>query len=370
MNFSMKLPKDRKNYLNIKKRSIILLVSILVAILSMCLLTGCGNRDDKEVKVFCAGDYIDPNVIKDFEKETGINVILDTYDTNEEMYPVIKNRAGVYDVICPSDYMIERMIGENLLAKINTGSMKYYNQIGKKYLDIADKTYDPGNQYSVPYQYGVSGIMYNKNRIKKGELKSWKDLWNKKYKGRILMQDSLRDTIGIALKANGNSLNSTREKDVRQATESLIKQKKLVYKYANDSARDLLIGNSADLGVVWNGEVLYSKKINKDLDFIIPDEGTEIFIDCWAIPKNAFSKKNGEKFIDYMCRPKVAYKNFKYLTYSTPNEGAKKLMSKELKTSPILFPDEKTLHKSEPLRDIGPNGDDLYSKYWKIFKSN
>lgn len=336
----------------------------------LMFLTGCEKEGEKEVRVFCYGDYMDPTIPKAFEKETGIKVVLDTFDTNEQLYPVIKNRAGVYDVICPSDYMVERMKNENLLGKIDKRKLKNYKNLDEEYLKIADKSFDEGNQYSVPYQWGTAGILYNKKKVDFKDVQSWKCLWNKKYKGKIIMQDSLRDTMGIGLKALGYSINSVNKNELLATSEYLSLQKNLVYKYANDSARDLLIGNSADLGVVWNGEAIYSKELNKDLEFIVPREGTEIFIDNWCIPKNAFHKNNAYKFIDYMCRKDVAYKNFEYLTYSTPNKATREMMSKAYKNSFVLFPSKKILKRSEALKDVGPKGDDLYSKYWKNFKAH
>ncbi len=352
------------------KRGLTLALAAVLIISAACIMTGCGHKNEKEVRVFCYGDYMDPKVPKDFEKATGIHVVLDTFDTNEEMYPVIKNRAGVYDVICASDYMAERMINEGLLQTIDTSSMRNYKNIGRRYLRIADETYDPGNRYAVPYQWGTLGILYNKDKLGSNSPTSWSDLWDPKNKGQIVMQDSLRDTLGASLESLGYSLNTTKEKELSAAAKHLIRQKPLVYKYANDSARDLMIGNSAEMGVVWNGEYLYSLDLNKHLAFCIPSEGTEIFVDNWVIPNNAFHKKNAEKFIDYMCRADVAYKNFEYLTYSTPNDAARKMLPKELQNDPVLFPSDEVLSKCEALRDLGPDGDDLYSKYWKIYKSS
>ncbi|MGI6212825.1 MAG: ABC transporter substrate-binding protein [Anaerovoracaceae bacterium] len=350
-------------------RAAALITLAFVLAVSTVLLSSCGAKDKNEVRVYCYGDYMDPDIVKQFEKETGINVVLDTFDTNEEMYPVIKNQAGVYDVICVDGYMAERMRGEGLLQDIDKSKIPNLKHIGKRYLKIADKSYDPGNKFSVPYQWGIAGIMYNTKKIPKGSITSWSDLWKKKYRHKIIMQDSLRDTIGVALKKNGYSLNSTSKKEVAKATRDLIRQKKLVYKYANDSARDLLIGGSADIGVVWNGEVLYSQHLNKDLDFVIPKEGTEIFIDSWCIPKNALHKSNAEKWINFTCRPDIAKKNFEYLTYSTPNETCRKNLPKKLRENKALFPSDELLSKSEVLRDIGPDADDMYSMFWKEFKS-
>ena len=351
------------------KKMLLIMLALIIVVAAAVLITGCGAKNKNEVLVYCYGDYMDPSLVKQFEKETGIKVVLDTYDTNEEMYPVIKNQAGVYDVICPDTYMIERMAKEGLLSKIDYSKIPNIKNIDKAYLKKANATYDPGNKYSVPYQTGVAGILYNTKKIPKGSITSWKDLWKKQYKGKIIMQDGLRDTMGISLKALGYSLNTTKKSELSAATNYLIKQKPLVYKYANDSARDLLVGNSADLGVVWNGEMLYSQELNKDLDFVIPKEGTEVFVDSWCIPKNAFHKSNAEKWINFMCREDVAYKNFEYLTYSTPNVAAKKKLPKSIQNNKGLFPTAEMLKKSENLRDVGPDGDDLYSYYWKIFKS-
>ncbi len=349
----------------------IILCSVLFAVfLGIGLFTDKARGGDNEVRVFCYGDYIDPELIKDFQKETGIRVIFDTFDTNEELYPIIKNRAGVYDVICPSDYMVERMRKEGLIQKIDFSKIPNSRYIGQKYYDIADKSYDPGNEYSVPYQFGIAGIMYNTKKIPEGSITSWKDLWNPEYAGKMLMQDSLRDTLMVGLKLNGASLNTRKEADLKKAVDSLIEQKKLVYKFANDSARDLLVGESADLGVIWNGEVMYILALNSDLDFVIPEEGTEMFIDSWCITSNAFHKENAEKWIDFMSRPDVAKKNFDYLTYTTPNEGARKLLSKDLQENEAIFiPDEK-LENSEVLRDLGDETNKLYSEYWKKYKAS
>ena len=243
---------------------------ILVVILgSMALFTGCskGGGENGEVRVYCFGDYIDPDLIGEFQDQTGIKVVMDTFDTNEEMYPVVANRSVDYDVICCSDYMIEKLISENLLLEFGSNGAfdpmtdleNYYN-LDEKYLAIAEG-FDPGNKHSIPHTYGTLGIMYNTEKISEGEITSWNDLWNEKYsEGGIVMPDSMRDTFAIALKAKGYSINTTNEKELEEATKYLEAQKPLVYTYANDSARDLAIGESADVVVVWNGEVLYSQE--------------------------------------------------------------------------------------------------------------
>ncbi|MDD6154588.1 MAG: spermidine/putrescine ABC transporter substrate-binding protein [Eubacteriales bacterium] len=343
-------------------------IAILVSLIALAFLTSCGAKDKNEVRVYSYGDYVDPQVVKDFQKETGIEVILDTYDTNEEMYPVIKNRAGVYDVICPDAYMVQQMSEEGLLSEIDKSKLPNYKNIGKRYLDMAEN-YDPGNKYAVPYQWGYTVIMYDKARVPEGSVDSWNDLWDKKYQGKIVMMNSMRDTFAIALKADGNSINTLSEAELKKACDRLIAQKPLVYRYANDSARDSLIGGAAEIGTVWNGEIIYSTGLNKKLSYVIPKEGTEVFVDNWCIPKNAFHKSNAEKWIDYMCRPDVAYKNYEYLGYSTPNEGARALMSKPERNDPALFASDEVLKKSETLKALDRKGKRLYGDYWKIFRS-
>ncbi|MBQ1406988.1 MAG: ABC transporter substrate-binding protein [Eubacterium sp.] len=351
------------------KKIISVFVAVLMAVMLPLSLTACSHGNPDEVLIFCYGDYMDPEVVDRFEDLTGLRVVINTFDTCEEMYPVIKNQAGVYDAICCSDYFIERMRNEDMLQEIDYSNVPNVSNIGERWMKYSDQYFDPGNKYSVPYQLGIAGIMYNTTKIEPGEITSWNDLWDEKYAGKMIVQDSLRDTFAMALKAKGHSLNTMSEDELAEATQYLIDQKPLVYKYANDSARDLLIGNSADLGVVWNGEVLYSQELNEDLDFVIPEEGTEIFIDSWCIPKNAFHKENAEAWINFMCRPDIAYQNFEYLTYSTPNEGAIELMDEEYLESEALWLPDSLFEKSEILRDLGPDGDDMYSKYWKTFKS-
>ena len=353
-----------------KKRIMAVLTTLVVFILGGTLfLSGVsGGSGGKEVHVYCFGDYIDPTLIKEFEKETGIKVVMDTFDTNEEMYPVIKNGSVNYDVICASDYMIDKMTGENLLAEIDYSSIPNIANLDQKYLKVAEN-FDPGNKYSVPHTWGTLGILYDINKIPEGSITSWNDLWNPKYKGKIVMPDSMRDTLAIAVKAKGYSLNTTDEKQIAEASRYLTEQKPLVYKYANDSARDIILGGSADIAVIWNGEVLYCQEENPDLAYVVPKEGSEDFTDSWAIPTSAKNKENAEKWINFMLDKDVAMTNFDYLTYSIPNISVIDSVRDDAAKMGVLFPEDSVLEKCEALKNLGPAADDLYTKYWKKFKS-
>ncbi len=358
------------------KRTGKLVLVLAVLMVFVLALTACGGKSSEngEVRVYCFGDYIDPDLIGEFEAQTGIKVIMDTFDTNEEMYPVIANKSVEYDVICCSDYMIEKLISEGLLYDFSAGSvgplndMENYGNLDEKYLAIAEVC-DPGNKFAVPHTYGTLGIMYNTENVAEGEITSWNDLWNEKYSQQIVMPDSMRDTFAIALKAKGYSINTTNEAEIQEATKYLEEQKSLVYTYANDSARDLAIGNSADVVVVWNGEILYSQEENENLEFVIPEEGTEEFMDLWAVPQYAENVENAKAWINFMLSEEAALKNYEYLTYSIPNKAVIDEVSSDEKIMSYLFPDESVLSKCETLKSLGSENDDMYSKYWKEFKA-
>lgn len=345
---------------------------VLLALLLLTfsfLFTACGNAGGEKVYVYNWGEYIDPDTITMFEKETGIKVVYDEFETNEIMYPKVESGASSYDVICPSDYMIQKMVENNLLAEINWDNVPNAKaNIGKQYYDQA-KSFDPKNQYAVPYCFGTVGILYNKTMVTE-PVDSWSILWDEKYKDSILMQDSVRDAFMVALKKNGYSMNTLDPKELETAKNDLIAQKDLVQAYVVDQVRDKMIGNEAALGVIYSGEAIFTQRENENLEYVIPKEGTNVWIDCWVIPKNCQSKNNAEKFIDFMCRADIALKNFEYITYSTPNDAARELLDDDkLKNSPIAFPDLTQYNNLETFTYLGEDGDSLYNSLWEEIKS-
>jgi len=351
---------------NLKK----IIALLLAVVMMMGLFAGCGNSGEGEsegekgeVYVFCFGDYFDPELEYEFEDLTGYDVIIDYFDTNEELYPVIKNNTVQYDVICASDYMISKMASEGLLGEIdfaNVPNAEYISDNIKAFIE----EFDPGMKYSVPHTWGTYGIMYNKEMVNEADINSWNDLWDEKYADQIIMPDSLREGFMIAGKALGYSMNTTSEAELAEMTEYLIQQKPLVYKLANDSARDLMVGESAALAVINSGEVLYSQELNENLGYIVPEEGTEVWTDCWALTANAANKEGGEAWLNFMLDGGVAELNFEYLTYAIPNTQIAELTSAE-----VLNPSAELLAKCETLKNLGPELDDMYSRYWKAFKS-
>ena len=323
----------------------------------------------EKLVVYNWGEYIDPEVLTMFEEETGIDIVYEEFETNEILYPKISSGAIAYDVICPSDYMIQRMIENDLLSEINFDNIPNLKNIGKQYLEQS-RQFDPENKYSVPYCWGTVGILYNKMMVDE-PVDSWSILWDPKYKDNILMQDSVRDAFGVTLKYLGYSLNSIDLDELTEAKNLLIEQKPLVQAYVIDQVRDKMIGNEAALGVIYSGEAIYTQKENPNLEYVIPKEGSNIWIDSWVIPKNAEHKENAEKFINFLCRPDIALMNFEYITYSTPNEAARELIEDEsIRNSEIAFPDLSKYDNLETFQYLGTEADQVYGDLWNKVKSS
>ncbi len=349
-----------------------LLATACVSAASMFSLTGCGGNasgENGEVIVYNWGEYLDPETLEMFEEETGIKVVYDEFETNEIMFPKVEAGATEYDVICPSDYMIQKLIDNDLLAELNFDNIPNARaNIGSQYWEQS-KEFDPENKYSVPYCWGTVGILYNKTMVNE-PVDSWSILWDEAYADNILMQDSVRDAFMVGLKLNGYSMNSTDAAELETAKNFLIEQKPLVQAYVVDQVRDKMIGNEAAIGVIYSGEAIYTQRENPDLEYVIPKEGTNVWIDSWVVTKNAPNKENAEKFINFMCRPDIALMNFEFITYSTPNDAARELIEEDdIRNSPIAFPDLSQYSGLETFRYLGEDADQLYNDLWKEVKS-
>lgn len=369
--------KARRRHVESVRKGLLVTASFLVvAAVSFTTYRHFASPASNELYVYNWGEYIDESVIQDFEAETGIHVVYDLFETNEEMYPVIEAGGVAYDVVCPSDYMIQKMVENDLLAEIDFDNIPNIDQIDPEYMERS-KAFDPENKYSVPYTWGTVGILYNDKRLEELGVEppdSWMDLWDPRLSGEILMQDSVRDAFMCALKPLGYSLNSTDPGELEEAKELLIQQKPLVQAYVIDQVRDKMLGEEAAVGVIYSGEMLYLQELaeGKDfhLEYVIPQEGTNLWIDSWVIPKNARNKENAEKWIDFLCRPDIAKRNFEYITYATPNRGAFELLDPELQQNKAVFPDWDSLQDAEVYQYLGDEVDSLYNELWKEVKSN
>lgn len=336
---------------------------ILTAVSLILLMTSCGDGG-RIIKVYNWGDYIDKSILKDFQKEMGIKVIYDEFATNEDMYAKMKAGASDYDVVIPSDYMIKRMINEDMVTKINFQNIPNYQYIEERFKNLA---YDPKNEYSVPYMWGTVGIIYNKTMVS-DPVDSWNILWNKKYNKQILMLDSQRDSIAVALKLLGYSLNTKDPKQLNEARDKLIEQKPLVLAYVGDEVKDKMIGNEAAMAVVWSGDAILMKGENTDLEYVLPKEGTNLWFDGMVIPKSSKHVADAEIFINYMCKTEIAYKNAAYIWYSTPQSEAKKMLPAEVTEDKTVYPGVDDLENSEVYEDLSDSLA-LYDRIWTEIKA-
>ena len=289
---------------------------LLAAALTLCPLFALAAQET--ISVYNWGDYIEPEVLDLFEQETGIKVIYETFETNEDMYAKIAMGGSSYDVIIPSDYMIERMIQENLLQKINWENIPNVANIDPRFMN---EGYDPQSEYAVPYTWGTMGILYNTEMVDEAPT-SWNTLMDPTYTMDMLMLNSPRDTLAIALVMTGHDLNSTDPADLEDAKNLLIEQKPMVLAYVVDEVKDKMIAGEAAVAMVWSGDATFCMSENDELDYVVPEEGSNIFYDSICIPANARNVSGAEKFIDFLCRGDIAAMNYEYVGYAIPNTAA------------------------------------------------
>lgn len=346
----------------------------MVLSLTAGLLTGCvysrdslgGDTSSNVVNVYNWGEYIDESVLKDFEAATGIKVNYQMYDSNETMYSKIAGGGANYDVVIPSDYMVARLIEEDLLAPLNFDNIPNFADIDPA---LKNPAYDPENLYSVPYMWGLMGVIYNTKAVDEEDLGSWDLLWNEKYAGDILMIDNSRDAIGIALKRLGYSYNTTDEAQVRQAVDLLVEQWPIVQAYVMDDIFQKLEGANAYVGTYYYGDYLTMYENNPDLGFYIPEEGTNIYVDAMCILKDAPNKENAEAFINYMCSTQAGLKNCEAIWYSSPLLSVREELDPEIADDPYAYPDADIMAKCESYAGLPQNILDLYDSEWIRLKT-
>lgn len=329
-------------------------------VLTASLFTGCGNSNVGEngtINFFNVGDYIDEALIQKFQKETGIKVNYDTYDTNEIMYQKVKTNPGTYDLVVPSDYMVQKMINEGLAEKIDFNNIPNYQYINPEFKDLS---YDPNNEYSVPYMWGTVGILYDTTRVTE-PVTSWDILWDTKYNDEIYMFNSLRDALAVAFLKDGYSINTTDPSQIEDAKKALIEQLSLTNPiYVNDEVKDNMISGEKALATVWSGDAISCMASNPDLAYAIPEEGSNKWVDALVIPKDAPNKAGAEAFINFLCDPQNAKENVDYIGYSTPNKAAFDLLDDETKNNPAAYPSDEVLDKCVLFVDLDKSTLKLY----------
>ncbi len=343
-----------------KLLALLTLLTLLAAVMPLGALAA-----DEVVNVYNWYDYMDESVFEQFEEETGIHVNKMYFTTNEDMMVQVRVSPGAYDLVFPSDYCVERMISEGMLAEINMDNIPNFVNVEPS---LRNADYDPEQKYSVPFMWGTVGILYNTTMVD-DPVDSWSILWNEKYADSIFMLDSIRDTLGITLKYLGYSMNSRDLLQLNEAANKLIEQKPIVKAYYVDETKDKMVAGEAALAVVYSGDALYSMELNEDLAYSVPKEGSNIWIDPMVIPATAKNKENAEKLIDFLCRPDIAQKNCEYIWYSSPNAAAIELMGEDYTENPTINPPQDVIDRCEFFHDIPDDFLSVYNSFWTKVKN-
>ncbi|MCM1027650.1 MAG: spermidine/putrescine ABC transporter substrate-binding protein [Roseburia sp.] len=322
------------------------------------------------INVYNWGEYIangtdgSLDVNEEFTRRTGIRVNYTTFDSNESLYSKLAGGGADYDVIIPSDYMISKLIDENMLAELDFDNIPNYRYIDEHFRDPA---YDPGGRYSVPYTWGVVGLFYNTDYIKE-EITSWSALWDDRYAGKILMFDNPRDAFAIAQFLLGQSLNTTEENDWAEAAALLKQQKPMVQAYVMDRIFDKMESSEAWIAPYYSGDAAILVDNNDSIQFVVPEEGTNYFVDAMCIPLTSSHKAEAEEYINFLCDPEIAGANMNYVGYSTPESAAKAYMDEEMVNSPIYYPSEETLERTQVFVNLPETTAKLVDSLWAEVK--
>lgn len=355
-------------------------VKIIFVFFVILFLTGCSYKNNKKsqdfnfINVYSWGEFISTgnsnnfensvsiDVNKEFTNQTGIKVNYKTFQNNEELFAKLSSGGVDCDVIIPSDYMISKLIKNNMLTKLDFSNIPNYKFIDENYKNL---NFDPDNLYSVPYMWGTVGIFYNKNTIKEPEENiTWDILWDKQYKNKILMFDNARDSFAISLLRLGYNVNTCDTEHWRHAADELLIQKPLVQAYVMDQIFNKIGNEEAYLAPYYAGDAFNIMKINKNIGFVIPKTGSTRFVDSMCIPANSKRKILAEKYINFMCEPEIALANVNHTGYSTPHKLAYEKLDNSLKYNKIFYPDKKISEKSQIFVNLPDNINLLMDTLW------
>jgi spermidine/putrescine transport system substrate-binding protein len=338
----------------------------VVTLLFTFFLTPCAFAAENIVNVYTWSGEIPRSVIVQFEKETGIKVNYSTFDSNEIMYAKFRAAKNPgYDVIEPSSYYIDRMRHQGMLMPLNKTRLTNLKNIDP---DFLDKPYDPNSNYSVPFIWGITGIFLNKDYVAPGMVASWDNLLDKKYLNQLMFLDDAREVFSIALRTLGYSINDKNPDHIKQAYLKLKTFMPNVKLFNSDAIISILIDEDATIGMAWNGDMFKASLENTKLQFVYPKNGFEIWVDNFAIMKDAPHPDNAYAFLNFMMRPEIAKQVSLNINYSTANLAARKLMSAEVQNNPALYPPHEVLAQGEFETDVGDAASALFEKYWEQLK--
>ena len=343
----------------------ITLVSILLLFAINRLNAAQGYSGSNTLTVYNWGDYIDMELVERFQKETGITVIYETFDSNEAMMTKIQQGGTTYDVAVPSEYMIEKMKEEDLLVELDHDLLPNLKYIDERFLDLP---FDEGNKYSVPYFWGTVGILYNPEMLPGKTFKSWNDLWDADLKNEILLIDGAREVIGMGLNSLGYSLNDTNIEHLNEALDKLKKLTPNVKAIVGDENKLLMANNEAAIALVWSGDARDIMWENEVLDYVVPEEGANLWFDNMVIPKTADNIEGAHAFINFMLDPEIAAQNTEYVSYSTPNKEALKYLPEEMVEDERFYPSPDLTERLEVYENLGREMLGIYNELFLTFK--
>lgn len=334
-------------------------------LLTGMLLIGCSQSSSQSITFFNYGENIDKETLKQFEEEYGIKVKMSTFDDMDTMYLKIAESNAQYDVLLVSDALMPKMIEEGLLQELNKDNIPNIAQMDEEYLNLS---IDPGNKYSVPYMFGTIGIIYDKNVVT-GEVDSWDILWDEKYKGKVFMFDTYRDTIGAALKKLGYSMNSDNPEELEEAKQLLIEQRKLVDPiYGVDNGTEMIAAGETALNMIWSGEGLNLQDEYPNLVYTIPKEGANFWIDSLTIPANAINVEGAEKFINFVSGKESALRIADEIGYTTPNKEARLEQEEHVRNNPNAYMPKELMDLSELYVPLSLDVKRMYDRIWTDIK--
>ncbi len=338
-------------------------LNALILLICSVFILSCGSRKN-ELHIFNWADYMNPEVIEKFEEEHNCKVVMNYFDSNEALYAKVKAGASGYDVMFPSGYMAKIMYEQKLIRELDPGKIENLKNIDRGYLK---KGLDPEMKYSIPYMLTYAGIAYNTKRVPDFK-PSWSMFERKDLAGRMTLLNDLRETIGAALKYHGYSYNTTDEKELEKARDTVILWKRNIAKFDVDEAKRGLSSGEFILIHAYNGDALQLIEENSDLAFAIPSEGTSISGDDMVIPASAKNPELAYKFIDFMLEAEVSKANMEFVYYLSPNTEAQKLMDSDFMSNTAINPPKRVIERSDVLTDLGENNQ-KYSKIWDQIKS-
>ncbi|WP_159722259.1 ABC transporter substrate-binding protein [Enterococcus sp. CSURQ0835] len=350
-----------------KLRSLFIGVIAIILLLTLALtqLNKKANTSTNVLNIYNWGDYIDPELLKKFEKEYGYKVNYETFDSNEAMEAKIKQGGTAYDITIPSEYMIQKMKKENLLEPLDHNKIKGLNNLDPRFLNQA---FDQNNRYSVPYFWGTLGIVYNDQMIAPDKIQHWNDLWRPELKNNVMLIDGAREVLGLSLNSLGYSLNTKNKQQLEQATRKLSGLTGNVKAIVADEIKMYMINNESAVAVTFSGVAADMMAQNKHLHYVIPPEGSNLWFDNIVIPKTVKNRKGAYDFINFMLKPENAKQNAEYIGYATPNKKARALLPKSVSNDPQFYPDDQTLKHLEVYQDLGPKYLGIYNDLYLEFK--